>query len=435
MVCAIKFSLLAPALAWTRSAGGWLLRAGYAVFRQIKEAGLDYRAMSLVYISLLALIPLLAVSFSMLKAFGADAYLEPLLLEVLKPLRGNTQEVAETLLESVGRLDVRVLGSVGLLSLLYTSVSLLDKIEDSFNHIWRKRTKSSRSLVRRFSDYLTFILVGPLLVFLGFGGLNEIFRRINEFHLLEGRINPLLLAFQAILPYVFTVAAFAFLFQVIPDVQVKIRSALFGGLLAGFSWKLVGWVFGTFMAGSAQYHAVYSTFAILILFMIWLYLSWLIVLLGVQVTFFHQHPRYLFLCNGQARLSARLSERLGLLLLVLVGRRFLQGATPWSAQELTTHLALPYDCVDELLSVLSTKGLLMQLGEEGGVLVPGRDLATIRVVEVVEAVRSDHEGDFLLNLDLWAEPAVDGLVERFEQAALATAGAATIRDLLGEDAE
>ena len=137
---------LTPILASARDGSAWLLRAGYAVFRQIKTAGLDYRAMSLVYTSLLALIPLLAVCFSMLKAFGADAYLEPMLLELLKPLRGNTESVAETLFESVKRLDVGVLGSVGLLSLLYTSVSLLDKIEDSFNHIWRKQARVARSL-------------------------------------------------------------------------------------------------------------------------------------------------------------------------------------------------------------------------------------------------------------------------------------------------
>jgi membrane protein len=404
----------------------------YAVFRQIKEAGLDYRAMSLVYTSLLALIPLLAVSFSTLKAFGADAYLEPILLEVLKPLRGNTEEVARTLFESVKRLDVRVLGSVGLLSLLYTSVSLLEKIEDSFNHIWRKRAKISRGLVRRFSDYLLFILAGPLLLFSAFGGVNEMLLRLNEVDGIDGQISLLLLGLQTLLPYLLTVAAFTFLFKVIPDAPVKFYSALFGGVLAGLSWRLVGWVFGTFMAGSAQYHAVYSTFAILILFMVWLYLSWLIVLLGVQVTFFYQHPRYLFLQSSQPRLSARLAERLGLLVMVLVGRRFFHGTTPWTMQELSAQLALPDDCVDELLSALCAKGFLMQLGEEAGVVLPGRDLSAIAVVDVMDALRSNHERDFPLNPERWMEAAVDGYVGRFEQAAREALGAATIRDLIDE---
>ena len=406
------------------------------MFRQIKEGGLDYRAMSLVYTSLLALIPLLAVCFSMLKAFGADAYLEPLLLEMLKPLRGNTESAAATLFDSVKRLDVGVLGSVGLLSLLYTSVSLLDKIEDSFNHIWRKRARVPRGLLRRFSDYVSFILAGPLLVFSAFGGMNEIFRRAADFQLFEGTIGPLLSAFQTVLPYGLVVAAFAFLYQIIPDAPVKIRSAWFGGLVAGMSWKLVGWVFGTFMAGSVQYHAVYSTFAILILFMVWLYLSWLIVLLGVQVTFFHQYPRYLFLRNGQARLSGRLSEHMGLLVMVLIGRRFFQGEQPWSGPELSVRLAVPDDCVDELLAVLSERGFIMEVGGATGAVAPARDLSAIRVAEVLDALRSAHEADFPVSAESLADPAVDGLVGRLDGAMQAVVGQGmTVRDLIVENAK
>jgi membrane protein len=425
-------SFLASAWPAARDGAARLLRVGQAVFRQVKEAGLDYRAMSLVYTSLLALIPLLAVCFSMLKAFGADAYLEPLLLELLKPLRGNTESVAATLFESVKRLDVGVLGSVGLLSLLYTSVSLLDKIEESFNHIWRRRARAPRGLLRRFSDYLSFILAGPLLVFSAFGGMSEIFRRADAFPWLAGGINPVLPAVQAVLPYGFVVAAFAFLYQIIPDAPVRWRSALFGGLVAGLSWKLVGWVFGTFMAGSAQYHAVYSTFAILILFMVWLYLSWLIVLLGAQVTFFHQYPRYLFLRNGQARLSGRLSERLGLLVMVLIGRRFLLGEAPWSGPALAARLALPDDCVEEVLGVLAGRGFILAVGGEAGAFVPARDLATIFVADVLEAMRRAYEGDFPLNAKSLAEPAVDGLLGRLDAAAWAVADGMTVRDLIVE---
>jgi membrane protein len=410
----------------------WLLRAGLAVFGQIKSAGLDYRAMSLVYTSLLALIPLLAVCFSMLKAFGADAYLELMLVELLKPLQGSSASAAATLLDSVRKLDVGVLGSVGLLSLLYTSVSLLDKIEDSFNHIWRKRASVPRSLLRRFSDYLFFILVGPLLVFSAFGGMSELFRRASEFDWFEGAVSPFIAVSQAALPAVFVAAAFAFFYQIIPDAPVKIRSALFGGLIAGLSWKAVGWVFGNFMAGSAQYPAVYSTFAILILFMVWLYLSWLIVLLGVQVTFFHQYPRYLFLRNGEARLSGRLSERLGLLAMVLVGRRFFLGEPPWSGPELTARLALPDDCVDELLQILAGHGFIMLLAGEPGLLIPARDLATIKVVEVLDALRSAHEGEFPLVAESLAEPAVDALADRLDNAMREIVGEQTIRDLIVE---
>lgn len=420
---------IASAQAWAVKLFGW----GLAVYRRSQEDGLDYRAMGLVYTSLLALIPLLAVSFAMLKAFGADAYLEPVLLEIFSPLGGNAGPVAAYLLDSVRRLEVGLLGSVGLLSLLYTSVSLLDKIEESFNHVWRRKGKSSRSLLRRFSDYLSFILVGPLLVFSAFGGMGELFRRAHEFVLWEGGGGLLLPLAQALLPYLFTVAAFAFLYRAIPDAPVSGRSAWFGAVLAGLSWKLVGWIFASFMAGSAQYPAVYSTFAILILSMVWLYLSWLIILLGVQVAFFHQNPRYLALRDGQARLSARLAERLGVLLMVLVGRRFLHGERPWRVVELAERLALPDDCVAELLSALQANGFIMAAGGVADAAVaPARDLATIALADVVDAMRRAHEGDFPLVPDALAEPLVDGLVGRIDGALREAVGSHSLRDLIVE---
>ncbi len=410
-----------------------LFRFGYAVFRQIKEGGLDYRAMSLVYTSLLALIPLLAVSFSVLKAFGADAYLEPIILEILDPLGEKKGPVAVFILNSVRGLDVGLLGSVGLLSLLYTSISLLEKIEDSFNHIWRKRANYSRGFMRRFSDYLSFVFFGPLLVFSAFGGMSELFHRIPDVQEVKGAVSPLTALFQPMLPTLIIIAAFTFIYKLIPDASVNTRSALVGGAIAGLSWKLAGWVFSNFMATSAQYHAVYSTFAILILLMVWIYLSWLIVLVGVQVSFFHQHPRYLWLRHGDTRLSPRLYEQLGLVVMVLIGRRFFHGDPPWKINELASRLELPELCVDDLLQVLTEKGFIMTLGGEPEKFAPARDFSTIAVLDVLDAMRTANEDDFLNSVGGLGEPVVDNLFHRFEQAIIDIGGVTTIRDIVLEN--
>lgn len=393
---------------------------------------MDYRAMSLVYTSLLALIPLLAVSFSVLKAFGVDAYLEPIILETLDPLGDKKGSVAKFILDSVRGLDVGVLGSVGLLSLLYTSISVLEKIEESFNHIWRKRTKPSRGLMRRLSDYLSFILVGPLLVFSAFGGMSELFNRIPDVQEVKGVMNPVLAVFQPMLPNLFIIAAFSLIYKLIPDTPVNSRSALVGGVAAGLSWKLAGWVFATFMAGSAQYNAVYSTFAIPILFMVWVYLSWLIVLLGVQVSFFHQHPRYLFLRHGQTRLSSKLFERLGLLVMVLVGKRFFKGDPPWNIGELATRLELPEQSVDDLLRVLTEQGFIMLIDGDLETIAPARDFSTIALLDVLDAMRNAYHDDFPSGVGGAGEPVVDGLFDRIGGAIRTIGGAATIRDLVLE---
>jgi membrane protein len=409
-----------------------LLNAAQAVIAQIREGELDYRAMSLVYTSLLALIPLLAVSFSILKAFGADAYLEPFLLEVLKPLSAQGSPIAAHILDSVRQLDVGVLGSVGLLSLLYTSVSLLEKIEESFNHIWRCRDHGKRHLLRRLSDYLSFIFMGPLLVFLAFGGLNEIFLRVTKWSFFASTVpRGFFATVQSVLPYAFIVAAFALLYQIIPTASVKIRSALTGGLVAGILWKLAGWVFGSVMASSAQYHAIYSTFAILILFMLWLYLSWLIVLLGVQVSFFVQHPRYLYQRRLRVQLSARAFERYGLLIIVLASRRFHFGHPPWTQLELAERLALPDECIEELLSCLKQNGFILTLDTDNGAFMPARDCATITLREVLQALRSHNEEDFINEQDV-LESKLDDLIDELESANKRVLQAKTVRDLLND---
>ncbi|MGI9212857.1 MAG: YihY/virulence factor BrkB family protein [Methylococcaceae bacterium] len=407
----------------------------YAVYRQIKEGGLDYRAMGLVYTSLLALIPLLAVVFSVLKAFGADDYLEPVIQEILAPLGDKKESVASFILNSVRGLDVGVLGSVGSLFLLYTSISLLEKIEDSFNHIWRRRVRFSRELIWRLVDYLSFILVGPLLIISTFGGMTELFHSINDLQPVRGAVSPVLAALQPLLPTLIIIASFTVIYKFIPNAPVSTCSALVGGVAGGVSWKAAGWIFATFMANSIQYHAVYSTFAILILFMIWVFLSWMIVLLGVQVSFFHQHPRYLYFRHGQEQLSSRLFERMGLLVMVLIGQRFINGEPPWGVKELSARLELPELCVEDVLQVLSEKGFIILLDRKSDTFVPGRDLSTITVLNVVNAMRNAHEEDFPDKVGGVGDPIVYGLFNQHDATLRDIVGDTTIRDMAMEYAQ
>ncbi|HUL11268.1 MAG TPA: YhjD/YihY/BrkB family envelope integrity protein [Methylococcaceae bacterium] len=407
---------------------GRISQALYAVMREVTEAGLDYRAMSLVYTSLLALVPLLAVSFSVLKAFGAHTQLEPLLLEMLQPLGNQAGEVTASILDSVKRLKVGVLGFLGFLFLFYTSISMLEKIEESFNHIWR--TRASRSFLRRLSDYLSFTLVGPLLVFSVFGGLSALMGERPNNPLFKGLAGLIYQSVQALLPYAFIIAAFTFAYRYIPNTRVKPAAALFGGIVAGLLWKTAGWAFSQFVANSTQYHAVYSSFAILILFMIWLYVSWLILLLGVQVSFYYQHPRYLRFKHGNVRLSSRLVERVGLTIMVLIGQHFYLGQAAWSAEALAERLDLPEDCVDEVLTILRERGLIMLLDQERQVFGPTRDLSTISVLGILSTLRRAHEDEFPMDEKALSIPAVDGLMDRLEQAHSVTLEEMTLRDLI-----
>lgn len=270
----------------------WLYKTGrtaYALVRDVVSGNLTLHAMSLVYTTLLSIVPLLALSFSVLKALGVHQRMEPFLFQFFRPMGPQGVEIAEQILGFVDNMKVGVLGSVGLALLVYTVVSLVQKIERSFNMIWR--VPDMRSMAQRFSNYLSVIMVGPLLMVSAIGISATIFSSAFVQALME--IEPLgsMIVFATrFTPFMLVVGAFTFVYVFIPNTRVKLRYAFIGGLVAGISWQAAGMLFASFVAGSAKYAAIYSSFAIGIILLIWVYLNWMILLLGSSIAFYLQNP-------------------------------------------------------------------------------------------------------------------------------------------------
>jgi membrane protein len=359
------------------------LRLLHTLWRDIAEGGLDLWATSLVYTTLLSLAPLLAVSFSVLQAFGVHNQMRPLLLEMLDPLgQAQAAEVADRIIGFVNNLDVGVLGFTGFALLFYTVLSLLQKIEDCFNRIWR--VDKPRGFRRRFSEYLSVLLVGPVLVFSALGLMASMAsHRVVQALIAQEPFGTLYYLLGQTLPSVFMVAACTFFYGFIPNTRVRWVAALAGGVAAGLSWRLAGWLFGVFVAGSAQYQAIYSSFAILVVFMIWLYVSWLILLLGVDIAYHVQHPADPGLGRQAGRAAFR---RSGLAAMGLVGQRFLRGEPPLNPDELAGHLQLPGREIQEALEALRRRGLVLEVEQDGGAYLPARDLSALPLREVLDAL-------------------------------------------------
>ena len=314
---------------WRKPAEGlsrteaWLLRLTrllIVLVRDLAQGQLTLRAMGLVYTTLLSLVPLLALSFSVLKAFGVYNQIQPILLGFLQPLGEKGVEITGRIIQFIENINVGVLGSVGLALLLYTAVSLVQKIEESFNFIWH--VSRARGIGERFSRYLSALLVGPLLVFSAMGiTATAASMRVVRSVLEVQAIGWLALQVGHLLPYVLVIGAFTFVYTFIPNTRVRLGPALAGGLVGGILWQSAGWAFALFAASSTRYAAIYSSFAILILFMLWLYLSWLILLFGAAVSFYVQHPEHLVARAGEPRLSNRMRERLALVIMSRIARR------------------------------------------------------------------------------------------------------------------
>lgn len=363
-------------------------RVIYALGRDLAEGQLTLRAMSLVYTTLLSLVPLLAFSFSLLKGFGVHRQIEPLLFEFLAPLGEKGAEITEQIIGFVDNVRGDVLGSIGLALLIYTVISMVQKIEDTFNYIWQ--VQKARTLARRFSDYLSVILVGPVLIVTAIG----LIATINSSAAMQAiaGVEPfgsMLAQIGRLAPLALVILVFTFVYAFVPNTRVRIPAALIGALLAGTAWTLGGSLFATVIVTSARYAAIYSTFAIAIFALIWLYLSWMIVMLGAQLAFYVQHPRRMRLGRGQLKASIAQLERLALGIMQQVGKGFRSGAhTDFRA--LAEALDYPARALADITDLLEKRGLLAHT--EDGAFVPGRDPATISLAEILAAVRGEDPG-------------------------------------------
>jgi len=414
----------APPRAWLIR----LLRLSLVLGRDLAGGQLTLRAMGLVYTTLLSIVPLLALSFSVLKAFGVYNQIQPVLLRFLEPLGDKGTEIAARIVQFIQHINVGVLGSAGLALLLYTAVSLVQKVEESFNYVWH--VGRARSLGERFSRYLTALLVGPLLVFsaMGITAAAASLGVVREAVALEP-VGWLATQAARLVPYVLVVAAFTFIYTFIPNTTVRLRPALVGGVVGGVLWQSAGWAFALFAAGSTRYSAIYSGFALLILFMLWLYLSWLILVFGASVAFYAQHPEYLLAKGGEPQLSGRMRERLALLVMARVAQRHIEGAPPWTADALAQALRVPALAVDSVLAALRSGGILAAAGDEATGVLPARDLGAMDVKQVLDAVRGAGEQRALNAAALRGSPLVEDLLRRYEEAAGGALGRVPVREL------
>jgi len=410
----------------------WLVlpvRMLVVVLRQLLGGQLNLRAMSLVYTTLLSTVPLLAVSFSVLKGFGVHNQLEPILANVLAPLGPRGLEISSNVVGFVENIKVGVLGSLGLVFLLYTVVSLTQKIESSFNYVWQ--VDRLRGLAQRFSSYLSVILIGPVLMFAAVGLTATITSHSAVQRLMEVEpIGHMLVLTGKLIPYLLVIVTFTFIYIFIPNTRVKAVPALVGGVVAGVLWQTSGWIFAAFVATSPNYAAIYSGFAILVLLLIWLYLSWLILLLGAQVAFYIQYPQYLTREPVRLQLSSRLQERLVLQLMYLVAAHHCHNKEPWTLEGLVQHLGLPMQPVNKILRLMVDSGFLSETCDDRPAYLPRRDIDTILVTQLYDIARSAGENRLLTADTLPGEVQVERLLAVVNKAAHDAMAGCTLKDLV-----
>ena len=398
-----------------------------ALIDQCAHDKLIIRASGLAYASLLASVPLVAVLFALFVAFAAFDDIEARLREVvLSQLLPARQEEIIGYLQKFA-LNTRGLGMVGFVLLVITAILLLDNVESNFNEMWH--VSSRRSVISKITAYTSVLVFGSVFL----GASLSISARIKA--ALFAGTRPELSLFSrfgtSLLPLGLTFVALLMMYLVIPHGRVRLPCAVSGAAVAAVLWELAKNLFANTIGESVQYSTLYGSLAVVPIFLVWLYLSWIIVLLGLEVAYTHQH--FLVLARYRAVEDPTPRDRvaLALKLFVVVADRFRQGLPPPTFDELARRFVVPLRWVESHALRLVEAGLLTQAGSRDNsedALLPSRPLEDIRISDVVGAIwdgrlpRTASPGTM--------ETAVDELVTRLRDAGDDAVGRASVRDFL-----
>jgi membrane protein len=267
-------------------------------------------------------------------------------------------------------------------------ISILGKIEDSLNEIWEVR--KSRTLVRKFSDYITMMVLTPVLFIISSSATvlvaSQVKVIVNKIALL-GVFTKLIFLLLNLLPYVSIWVLLTVLYLIMPNTRIPVRSGIFGGIAGGTILQIVQWIYIKFQIGVASYGALYGTFAALPLFLAWMQMTWMIVLLGAEIAYANEHCETFGFHPDYSRISVSSKKLLVLRIFHLLTKKFSLGEKPLSANQIANALEIPVRLVRQLLQELSEVGLVVEIakGIKGEIAFqPGRTIENITVKFAVD---------------------------------------------------
>lgn len=337
-----------------------LLRIILLASRGFTRNSVQLRATALTYYTMMSMVPIVAMAFAIAKGFGLEERLTLIIHERLDSYPEVSDKLVEFSSALLERTGAGLIAGIGVVMLFWSVIKVFNNIEKSFNVIWR--VTASRSWYRKFSDYLSMMLLAPLLV-LAASSANVflksfLIKAAKDVELL-GLLKDYMLVLLRVGPYILLTFAFTFLYLVMPtNTKVKFSAAMMAGLVAGVSFAVTQWFYLAFQFGVSKFNAIYGSFAALPLFLIWLQISWLIILVGAELSYAIQNVKLYEFEKDANNLSPKRTKILSILLLSTVLRRFRMGEPPLSSEQLADEHGIPLRLVNKLLQWMVATGLL-----------------------------------------------------------------------------
>jgi len=408
-------------------------------FRGFKEDKISLRASALTVFSLMAVVPVVAMAFGIAKGFGLKKYIEELKLYIEENVLANIdsqQEIIDRVFDFANSFLANTKGGliagIGLVILLWSVLKVFSNIESSFNAVWQIR--KSRTWLRKFSDYFSLMLIGPILVVISSSATIFVITRLEEItanlHMI-GFFQEIILFLIRLIPYFLVWLLFTFLYMFMPNTKVKFRSALIGGIVAGSVFAVTQWSYIHFQIGVSRYNAIYGSFAALPLFIIWLQISWLIVLLGAEIAFANQNLEQYEFESDVENISHYSKKVMALTITHLLVQNFKKAESPLTAEQISHKLKIPMRLVRKILFELSECRILSEIispDTKERAYQPGQDIDNLTIAFVLEKI--DHAGkDRILSVHGKEQEKIKEIVDGFSETLKSTEATKLLKEI------
>jgi membrane protein len=342
--------------------------------------------------TLLSIVPVIAMLFGIAKGFGMESLLQQILLEQFRDQRDVALRLIDFAQALLAKTQGEVVAGFGIALLFWSVMSVIGEIEKSFNHIWK--IAAGRTLARKISDYLSLMLLAPVLLIASSSIAVYMQSRITGLVTaadLPEYGSSLLLSLFGYLPLLIVWLVFSITFVFMPNTKVAIRSGILAGIVTGTVYQLAQWAYLRLQIGVSSYNAIYGSFAALPLFIVWLQTGWLILLFGAELAFYHQHFEEYGAQDELPNCSFALKKILALRIMHLLVQQFAAAEPPLSADEIAQTLRLPVAAVNTIVADLLGAHILSEVQTEQAETAayqPARDIGLLRVATIIEAMEN-----------------------------------------------
>ena len=376
------------------------MRSAFVLFRDFRKNNLPLHAAALTNITVMSMIPTLAFIFALAKGLEIHGKLKEATTQSLSQMPPKAQEVVNQIFDLIENTNFQALGTIGILVTLFTALSMMSKIENSFNIIWG--VKKSRDIMTKVKEYLfIFVTLPPILMstvsvnaFLASNTVKE--KIVANIGLSEAIFDFYSLCIKLVSPMIVALG-FTFLYRFLPNTKVKFQPAFIASFIVTIAWSLTNWIYVQFQIGVSS-NPIYGTFAVIPFFLLWLFVAWMIILLGAQISFALQNHETYEIEEEYVNLKGEDVFNAAILICTSAARKFIVGE-PWQTHQCLHEMKIPHLLGHRILNQLTEAKIMTPLNERNEAYQPGRDIQHISLLDIHDAVMSSGDVKWFKNDD------------------------------------